>query len=43
MVMMRSSCAVLFITLGRDLFHEESVAVMWTGLVDLRRFQWLLF
>jgi hypothetical protein len=43
MVLMRNSCTILVITLGRDLFNEEEAAVMWTRLVDLRRFQWQLF
>jgi hypothetical protein len=44
MVLMRHSCTVLVITLGRDLFNEEEeIAVMWTRLVELRMFQWQLF
>jgi hypothetical protein len=43
MVLMRNSFTVLFIKLGRNLFNEEEFAMMWTRLVDLRRFQWQLF
>jgi hypothetical protein len=43
MVVIRNACKVLVITLGRDLFNGEEVAVIWTRLVDFRRFQWQLF